>query len=530
VHRDLITIFLSELEKLPFNNEIGQTILMRQDAESVIKRLIDYIRRHSVQEETIGQWDEKSIEEISDLFASYGNLEVFKSEIYSYMQTEGICYNVDLGIFGDTGFYIVLERFMVKQNPLRVTMVSQVRLSLKSGKLSIDLQKLPIRNVHDRLELGDTAPAPVGLNNTIPSAIEEKNQDVQDIDPKIMVGILKGGVLKPGLKTITNATTFPAVANIFGGMFFFASASYLNRKRPVKGKERLYDEAFRYLDKRYGQHFERLVLVRDLSDVALLRHEILHDVVETIFLEEQRDVFEKLALFLERYAEQNEQFGLAYMGLSSNTNISGGLEEFIAGFFSGELREPQEATMDVIVQKDYWYLLGAMPNEAKALFSQLGLIWPAQEGKRVENGDIPQEETLVPPAAPQADSIEDFARIDEILTVGPAAETVDEFLATGSQFSQLAARRPDVLMHAIGVLGESMRQLSWGVSRLDITLRALRNRISDIDEILARQLGYPDVTTVEGIRVIMHMVLQRQNPGKGLFVKGNRIYDLLKAH
>lgn len=73
------------LENLPFNNEIGDTRLMREDAKKVVSEIIEALQ------------GKKSWEEIQWLFKSFGYLEVFKNLVYpKHNIPSAICYNVDL--------------------------------------------------------------------------------------------------------------------------------------------------------------------------------------------------------------------------------------------------------------------------------------------------------------------------------------------------------------------------------------------------------------------------------------------------
>lgn len=151
VYKSFLNFFASELENLPFNDEVGKTIKMRRDAKEVITRLTEYLRIKYDDISQLSKWDNKDLERIADIFN--GNLEVFKNEIYPQHNIEGIGYNVDLSAvrYGDryVPLGIILERrYVTIKNGFKVLDHGFLRLDLQSGLLSIDLEEFPTSNIH----------------------------------------------------------------------------------------------------------------------------------------------------------------------------------------------------------------------------------------------------------------------------------------------------------------------------------------------------------------------------------------------
>lgn len=74
------------LDSLPFNDEVGSTILMRNDASSVVASLSDVLH------------GKKTWENIQSIFKEGG--EVFKNEVYSSHNLQSaMCYNIDLSVY-----------------------------------------------------------------------------------------------------------------------------------------------------------------------------------------------------------------------------------------------------------------------------------------------------------------------------------------------------------------------------------------------------------------------------------------------
>ena len=150
----LLTFLVEELKRLPFNDEVGQTILMRDDAKEIIDKLIIYIERNIEIVANGGKWNVDSFDEIRGFFQS-GYLETFKNEIYEDTDLEGIGYNIDLGINYGGGiignpseFRIKLERYCVQQNPFRVTTNGSMDLHLLSGAMVVDLSEMVLSQPH----------------------------------------------------------------------------------------------------------------------------------------------------------------------------------------------------------------------------------------------------------------------------------------------------------------------------------------------------------------------------------------------
>jgi len=147
-HAVLLDFFINELKNLPFNNELGLTILFGKsgiEARGVVNRLIDYMVKRSDAYNTEKKWDDEEVKEIADIFK---DLEIFKNEIHSSMGIEGICYSLDLSIRDDRPLSIILERYMVTQDPLTVARAGTIAFYVYSGTISVDIYQEPNLNVH----------------------------------------------------------------------------------------------------------------------------------------------------------------------------------------------------------------------------------------------------------------------------------------------------------------------------------------------------------------------------------------------
>jgi len=117
------TVFLhfliNELQELPFEDELGETELLRDDAKEIVNKLVEYLSIQSKRIKKGAEWDlDQSI--ISQIY-NIEFYEVFKNIINPDTGLEGICYSLDLAIDGNNrpiGFS--LDRYFVKSRKKNV--------------------------------------------------------------------------------------------------------------------------------------------------------------------------------------------------------------------------------------------------------------------------------------------------------------------------------------------------------------------------------------------------------------------------
>lgn len=145
-HEIFLTFLRDELRALPFHNEVGETILMRSDAQDVVGRFVNYLTAKIEQVKREKQWDSGDLGTLNDIFAPGAGYEVFKNEIYRQHNIEGIGYSLDLR----SPFpKIILNRYHVswqRHDPVMET--GKLILELSSGLLTIELGKEWPANVH----------------------------------------------------------------------------------------------------------------------------------------------------------------------------------------------------------------------------------------------------------------------------------------------------------------------------------------------------------------------------------------------
>jgi hypothetical protein len=147
-HRIILRSLKDDLASLPFNNEVGNTILMREDAEQVVVSIISFITKQQDILDKGGEWDPSLIETVANIFKD--DLEVFKNEIYSNSGQSGVCFSLDLVTLGPNKLPggLRLDRYEVTQDPLNVNAVSRLTLYISNGKVVIELNP-PEPNIHD---------------------------------------------------------------------------------------------------------------------------------------------------------------------------------------------------------------------------------------------------------------------------------------------------------------------------------------------------------------------------------------------
>lgn len=145
-----ILFFIEELERIPFHNEIGISktngIVGRpEEVEAIIKKLIALLKKQYKELQQTGVWDMKNIEDIKALLTLH-DAELFKNEIYPYMQQSGICFSLDLLASYNRGQRtetsgIILNRYKVEgkdPNKFKVHEDGGMRLFLRDGMMEID--------------------------------------------------------------------------------------------------------------------------------------------------------------------------------------------------------------------------------------------------------------------------------------------------------------------------------------------------------------------------------------------------------
>lgn len=141
--------FLSQLathlERLPMQNEIGETTLMRDDAALVIAGLKDFLRSQDGRLKDGKSWDSQELHEIRAHFVS-GRLEVYKNEIYPAHKINGTGYNLDLSMCGEHASAIILEIYTVSQMPkFTVDRQGSFQINVANGAMILDLSEWPVK-------------------------------------------------------------------------------------------------------------------------------------------------------------------------------------------------------------------------------------------------------------------------------------------------------------------------------------------------------------------------------------------------
>ena len=145
-----LDFLVSELSSLPFDGQVGKPILMRPNAKATVEGIVSYLTGQK-QRLISGQDWNTNFSGIESLFRP--PLEIFKNEIYPGMNTNGICYSVDLGV--GTGFKplrIALRRYFADagkgtHDGLSVKHVGSILLHIPDGEMAIELSNRPV-NLH----------------------------------------------------------------------------------------------------------------------------------------------------------------------------------------------------------------------------------------------------------------------------------------------------------------------------------------------------------------------------------------------
>ena len=108
-----LNFLINELKELPFDNIIGETICMREDAKEVVDSLVQYLTCQSERIKSKKDWN-PDLTLISKIYEIQFN-EVFKNIIHPNMGIEGICYSLDLATdANDKPLSFTLDRYFVK--------------------------------------------------------------------------------------------------------------------------------------------------------------------------------------------------------------------------------------------------------------------------------------------------------------------------------------------------------------------------------------------------------------------------------
>ena len=139
-YQSICSFLLDSLERLPFENQVGETILMRGDAREVVRGLTLFLNSN-LQALASGEAWAPNTTSIANFFTT-GHLEVFKNEIYSRHKIDGIGYSLDLGTSGSSQIpsLIRLIRYAVTQEPtLAVREDGSLALDITTGTITLDL-------------------------------------------------------------------------------------------------------------------------------------------------------------------------------------------------------------------------------------------------------------------------------------------------------------------------------------------------------------------------------------------------------
>jgi len=226
----------------------------------------------------------------------------------------------------------------------------------------------------------------LGANN--PGIIQERLEKEFDRVLKLIEGIVRKNMIDSGLRIIADDKTFSDIMEIYSQYDIlgdFASGVYLNKEfcQKSEGEQKeLYEKQFKCLYDKYGP-INRAIVVNENAPVVLLRHEILHDVIELSSIK-YNETFKRLSNFMYYYSLRDKKFGYFYGCISRKTlgmarrdleyrdNM---LKEFVATFFSRQL---SERNADSQLCKGFLYIRNNMPVAAKKLFFKLGLIFPVE--------------------------------------------------------------------------------------------------------------------------------------------------------
>lgn len=146
---------LQELDRLPFNNQVGKTYLMRKDAQEVVTKLKAYLSEKFRNVHDGSPWDKSDLKEIEDVFTP-GGMEVFKNEIYSSHNIEGVGYNLDLSGTGSIdddrkmkpGGFRLERRYVTTHDGLKVMDHGFFEIDFSTGSLDMDLEEFPTVRIH----------------------------------------------------------------------------------------------------------------------------------------------------------------------------------------------------------------------------------------------------------------------------------------------------------------------------------------------------------------------------------------------
>jgi hypothetical protein len=151
LHKIFFSFLIQELENLPFNNEVGESIPIRDDAKEAVRILTGYLKKRLGDLENGKKWSTNFPKEVKEIFR--GGLEVFKNQIYPEHGISGIGYNLDLASNGSgrkaEPSKIVLERYYVEAGKkFDVTSNGVIGMFLSNGEMRLDLDDEHRRNIH----------------------------------------------------------------------------------------------------------------------------------------------------------------------------------------------------------------------------------------------------------------------------------------------------------------------------------------------------------------------------------------------
>jgi hypothetical protein len=145
LHPRLLNFFIEELEQLPWHNEVGVAIDTRDGANTIIRQITTYLKQ---QAQHPNGWGAEKSAMVPKGWEDW--LALFKSEIYSHTQQNGIAYNVYFHRDWKGGLSLVLERYFVQQEPvLKVGTNGSLVISLDTGLITVITEMISVANVHN---------------------------------------------------------------------------------------------------------------------------------------------------------------------------------------------------------------------------------------------------------------------------------------------------------------------------------------------------------------------------------------------
>lgn len=151
-----LDFFGAELRGLPLDDQVGQTVLMRDDAHNVLDDLTEFIDEQIQLLRTDAQWDEKLSGKLDGL-AEIGKMELFKNIILPEHELSGIGHSVDLGAVGSGSerrlSNVRIRRYAIENSPEGFSGVENgtLDLSVGSGDLYMELAEIPLQSLRDAL-------------------------------------------------------------------------------------------------------------------------------------------------------------------------------------------------------------------------------------------------------------------------------------------------------------------------------------------------------------------------------------------